>query len=65
MADFRRCKIPTMELRSIKYFIGVAELGSISRAAEELGVVQPALTRHIKQLEGELGVTLLNRLEYS
>ena len=51
-----------MELRSIKYFIGVAELGSISRAAEELGVVQPALTRHIKQLEGELGVTLLNRL---
>ena len=54
--------MPNMELRSIKYFIGVAELGSISRAAEELGVVQPALTRHIKQLEEELGVTLLNRL---
>ena len=54
--------MPSMELRSIKYFIGVAELGSISRAAEELGVVQPALTRHIKQLEEELGVMLLNRL---
>ena len=51
-----------MELKSIKYFIVVAELGSISRAAGQLGLVQPALTRHIKQLESEFSVRLLNRL---
>jgi len=52
----------SMELKSINYFIGVAELGSISRASEHLGIVQPAMTRHIKQLEMELGVLLFNRL---
>ena len=51
-----------MEIKGIRYFIAVAELGSISRAAEQLGMVQPALTRHIKQLEDEFGVQLLNRL---
>jgi LysR family nitrogen assimilation transcriptional regulator len=51
-----------MEIKSIKYFIAVAELGSISRAAEQLGLVQPALTRQIKQLETEFSVRLLNRL---
>jgi LysR family nitrogen assimilation transcriptional regulator len=51
-----------MEIKGIKYFIAVAESGSISRAAEQLGIVQPALTRHIKQLEDEFSVRLLNRL---
>lgn len=51
-----------MEIKGIKYFMAVAESGSISRAAEQLGIVQPALTRHIKQLEDEFSVRLLNRL---
>ena len=51
-----------MELRSIKYFVAIAELGNISGASKKLGIAQPALTRHIKQLEEELDTTLLNRL---
>lgn len=51
-----------MELRSIKYFVAIAELGNISGAAIKLGIAQPALTRHIKQLEGELNTILFNRL---
>ena len=39
-----------MELRTIKYFVAIAELGNISGAAKKLGIAQPALTRHIKQL---------------
>ncbi|HXJ09534.1 MAG TPA: LysR family transcriptional regulator, partial [Burkholderiales bacterium] len=44
-----------MELRSLEYFVQIADEGSISRAAGKLGVAQPALTRRIKQLETELG----------
>ena len=51
-----------MELRSINYFVAIAELGNISAAAVKLGIAQPALTRHIKQLEGELNTILFNRL---
>ena len=51
-----------MELRSLKYVVTIAELGNISGAATRLGIAQPALTRHVKQLEEELSTTLLNRL---
>jgi len=51
-----------MELRGIRYFIHIADEGSITRAADKLGVAQPALTRHVKQLERELGAPLLVRL---
>jgi LysR family nitrogen assimilation transcriptional regulator len=51
-----------MELRSIRYFVQVADEGSITRTAERIGIAQPALTRHIKQLEAELGTQLLMRL---
>lgn len=51
-----------MELRSIQYFVQVADEGSITRTAEKIGIAQPALTRHIKQLEAELGTQLLTRL---
>ena len=54
--------VPSMELRSIQYFVQVADEGSITRTADKIGIAQPALTRHIKQLEAELGTQLLTRL---
>jgi LysR family nitrogen assimilation transcriptional regulator len=50
-----------MELRSLHYFVRIAELGSITRAAAHLHVAQPALTRHIQRLEDELAVVLFTR----
>ena len=51
-----------MDLRSIRYFIQIADLGSITRAAHHLRIAQPALSRHLKSLEDELGTELLVRL---
>ncbi len=51
-----------MDLRSIRAFVRVAELGSITRASRELGIVQPALSRHIQRIETELGAQLLVRM---
>lgn len=51
-----------MDLRGIRYFVQIAELGSITRAAQHLRVAQPALSRHVHALEEELGVALLVRL---
>ncbi|MGZ5081530.1 MAG: LysR family transcriptional regulator, partial [Usitatibacter sp.] len=51
-----------MELRSIQYFVQVADEGSITRTAEKIGIAQPALSRHIQHLEEELGTQLLTRL---
>ncbi|OWT73776.1 MULTISPECIES: LysR substrate-binding domain-containing protein [unclassified Achromobacter] len=50
-----------MELRQIRYFVRVLEVGSMSRAAAELGVVQSALSQQISRLEGELSVRLMTR----
>lgn len=51
-----------MELRHLRYFVSVAELGSISRAAEKLFIAQPPLSAQIRQLEEEVGAALLVRL---
>ena len=47
-----------MELAKLRYFYTVATLGTVTRAAEEIHIAQPALTKAIKQLEEELGVPL-------
>ncbi len=48
-------------LRQLRAFCFAAEMGSISRAAERLGVTQPSASLHIKALERELAVTLFER----
>ena len=50
-----------MELRELRNFMRVARAGSVSRAAKELRLAQPALSRQIKKLEHELGVPLFSR----
>jgi LysR family tcuABC transcriptional regulator len=50
-----------MELRQLRYFVRVVELGSMGRAAADLGVVTSALSQQISRLEGELSVRLLSR----
>jgi LysR family nitrogen assimilation transcriptional regulator len=50
-----------MELKQLEYFRHVAELGSFTRAAAFLSVVQPALSRQVRQLEVELGQNLFER----
>jgi LysR family hydrogen peroxide-inducible transcriptional activator len=50
-----------MELDQLRYFLRVAELQNFTRAAEALGLSQPALSRSIQKLEESLGVPLLIR----
>jgi len=50
-----------IDLRGLKYFNAIATIGSFTKAADELYVAQPALSLHIKKMEEELGVLLLER----
>jgi LysR family transcriptional regulator of abg operon len=50
-----------VDLRQLRHFVAVYERGNLSRAAEEIPISQPALTRSLQNLEIELGVELLTR----
>lgn len=54
-----------MELRVLRYFVTVAQTGNITRAAQQLHLTQPTLSRQLKELEQQLGQPLYHRSNYS
>lgn len=50
-----------IEPRDIQYFAVVAHLGNMGRAAEELGLSQPALSKSLRRLESAVGAKLVRR----
>lgn len=50
-----------MEIRVLKYFLAVAELGSITKAANSMHLTQPTLSRQLQDLENEFGQKLFVR----
>jgi len=50
-----------VDVKQLRYFIAIAEQGSLSAAATRIGIAQPSLSQQVRGLERELGVTLLVR----
>ncbi|MDB5892119.1 MAG: hypothetical protein JWP47_2950 [Polaromonas sp.] len=50
-----------MNLRALRYFVAIADAGSLTAAAAAISIAQPALTRQLRELEADLGVQLLQR----
>lgn len=50
-----------MTLQQLHYVIVISETGSMNKAAERLYIAQPSLTSAVKELEGEIGITIFNR----
>ena len=63
--DFIDGRRQIMELRNLITFIHVAELGSFTRTAEQLGYSQSTISFQIKQLEDELGCLLFERINHT
>ncbi len=53
--------VKSVELRVLKYFLTVAQMGSVTKAADALFITQPTLSRQLAQLEEDLGVALFIR----
>lgn len=51
-----------LDLRQVRSFMDVADLGSFSAAADKAGLTQPAISLHIRLLEKQLGVRLIERV---
>ncbi len=51
-----------MNLRALRYFVAIADAGSLTAAAAAISVAQPALTRQLRELEADLGATLFHRM---
>jgi LysR family transcriptional regulator, nitrogen assimilation regulatory protein len=56
--DIGSCK---MDLRQLRYFVGIVQAGSLSRAADQLHVAQSAISHHLASLEAELDRQLVTR----
>jgi len=50
-----------MDLRQLRYFVGIIQAGSLSRAADKLRVAQSAISQHLRALESEIGRELVTR----
>jgi DNA-binding transcriptional LysR family regulator len=50
-----------MEIQHVRHFIAAADLGNMTRAAEMLGIAQPALSQSLRRMEEKLGVKLFDR----
>ena len=53
--------VRAMEIRQLRYFVRIVELGSLSKASQTLHVAQPALSQQVAKLEDEVGKALLIR----
>lgn len=52
-----------MDIKPLRYFIAIAKTESFTKAAQQLGVAQPAVSMAIKKLENDLGLTLIHRAD--
>ena len=50
-----------LNILHMKYAVEVAKLGSLNKASESLLIAQPNISRSIKELEADLGITIFNR----
>lgn len=57
----KRMRTGFLDLRRLRYFQAIIRLGSLSAAARELNIAQPALTHHIAEIERDLGAPVLVR----
>ena len=51
-----------MNLRTLRYFVAIADAGSLTAAAAAISIAQPALTRQLRELEADLGTPLFHRM---